>query len=254
MGTLAHPLNRAEFDAETGKVIAGYTVLQPRTEIKPTSANQSLFTRIFAGDRGIDLYTLAVSDVYQDLFGAASTSAKASTMWTPSSAAWPVACPKMPCSATISLRAFMGASGWSRDILLYEDYPPHYLVNVLRSHRWVRGDWQLLPWLWRRVPAQAGWIRNDLAVIDRWKIVDNLRRSLLAVALMAAFDRRLDRACLDPPGSGRCFAVLTPAIPPLVNTALHSFTASSNASYRAALRPVRDDAHSLVALRGLPAL
>ena len=70
VGTLAHPLNRAEFDAETGKVIAGYTVLQPRTAIKPTSANQSLFTRVFTGDRGIDLYTRAVSDVYQDLFGA----------------------------------------------------------------------------------------------------------------------------------------------------------------------------------------
>jgi hypothetical protein len=69
IATLAHPLNQAEFDPETGKVTAGYTILQPRTEIKPTSAQQSFFTRIFAGDTGLDLYTLAVSDVYQDLFG-----------------------------------------------------------------------------------------------------------------------------------------------------------------------------------------
>ena len=68
IATLAHPLNRAEYDPLTGKVTAGYAILQPRTEVKPTSANQSLFTQIFAGDIGLDLYTRAVSDVYQDLF------------------------------------------------------------------------------------------------------------------------------------------------------------------------------------------
>ncbi|MCB0034589.1 MAG: hypothetical protein KDE51_11240, partial [Anaerolineales bacterium] len=69
VGTLAHPLNQAQFDPQSGRVTAGYTILQPRTEIKPTSGNQSLFTRVFAGDTGLDLYTRAVSDVYQDLFG-----------------------------------------------------------------------------------------------------------------------------------------------------------------------------------------
>ena len=69
IATLAHPLNRAEFAADGRSVSAGYTVLQPRVEIKPTSANRSLFSQIFAGDVGFDLYTLAVSDVYQDLFG-----------------------------------------------------------------------------------------------------------------------------------------------------------------------------------------
>ena len=127
------------------------------------------------------------------------------------------------------------------DILLYEDYPPHYLINVLRSYRWVRGDWQLLPWLWRRVPGQDGWIRNDLTVIDRWKIIDNLRRSLLAVALMAL----LSAGWTVLPGAAwvwTLFAMLTPAIPPLVNIAVALVHGFRQSSYRAALLPVRDDA------------
>ena len=241
VGTLAHPLNRAEFNDETGKVIAGYTVLQPRTAIKPTSANQSLFTRVFTGDRGIDLYTRAISDVYQDLFGAGIFVGKgiyAVDAFERSLAG------RLPENAILSHDLFEGIHGrvgLVTDILLYEDYPPHYLINVLRSYRWVRGDWQLLPWLWRRVPAQSGWIRNDLTVIDRWKIIDNLRRSLLAVALMAL----LSAGWTVLPGAAwvwTLFAMLTPAIPPLVNIAVALVQGVKQSSYRAALLPVRDDA------------
>jgi len=86
-GTLAHPLNRATFSDTTGQVISGYTVLQPRMEIHPRSTNYSWFTRIFSGDTGLDLYSRAVSDTYQDLFGAGSYVGKGITMWMPSSAA-----------------------------------------------------------------------------------------------------------------------------------------------------------------------
>ncbi|MDI9549580.1 MAG: glucoamylase family protein [Chloroflexota bacterium] len=241
VGALAHPLNRAEFDAETGEVIAGYTVLQPRTAIKPTSANQSLFTRVFTGDRGIDLYTRAVSDVYQDLFGAGIFVGKG--IYDVDAFERSLA-GRVPENAILSHDLFEGIHGrvgLATDILLYEDYPPHYLVNVLRSHRWVRGDWQLLPWLLPRVPAQDGWIRNDLAVIDRWKILDNLRRSLLAASLMllliAGWTVLLGAAWV-----WTLLAALTPAVPPLFNAALALAHGVKNSSYRAALRPLRDDA------------
>ncbi|MFN2136704.1 MAG: hypothetical protein ACK2UK_12170, partial [Candidatus Promineifilaceae bacterium] len=240
VGTLAHPLNRAEFDADTGKVIAGYTVLQPRTAIKPTSANQSLFTRVFTGDRGIDLYTRAVSDVYQDLFGNGIFVGKG--IYDVDTFERSLA-GRVPDNAILSHDLFEGIHGrvgLVTDILLYEDYPPHYLINVLRSYRWARGDWQLLPWLWPRVPAQEGWVRNDLAVIDRWKIFDNLRRSLLAAALMAL----LIASWTVLPGAAwmwTLLAVLVPMIPLLIDSAVALVHDIRNSSYRAALRPVRDD-------------
>jgi len=192
VGALAHPLNRAEFDQTTGRVCAGYTVLQPRAAIKPTSTNRSLFTRVFAGDTGIDLYTLAVSDLYQDLFGAGIYVGKGIY---DVDAFEQSLVGRVPDNTLLSHDLFEGIHGrvgLATDIVLYEDYPPHYLVNVLRSHRWVRGDWQLLPWLapWTpRVDANGQTIyrRNDLALIDRWKIADNLRRSLLSPALLLLF-------------------------------------------------------------------
>ena len=187
VGTLAHPLNRAEFDAQTSKVINGYTVLQPRTMIKPTSANRSLFTRIFAGDIGLDLYTLAVSDVYQDLFGAGIYVGKGIYDVDAFERSLDQRAPENSLLSHDLFEGIHGRVGLVTDIVLYEDYPPHYLVNVLRSHRWVRGDWQLAPWLLPMTPRQTGRQPNDLALIDRWKIADNLRRSLLGPALLLLF-------------------------------------------------------------------
>jgi cyclic beta-1,2-glucan synthetase len=186
IATLAHPLNRAEFDSETGAVVAGYTVLQPRIEVKPTSGERTLFTRIFSGDAGLDLYTRAVSDVYQDLFGEGIYAGKG---------IYDVAAfersldGRVPENALLSHDLFEGVHGRAglvTDVVLYEEYPAHYLAHTRRLHRWVRGDWQLLPWLFPRVPhAGQGRIPNRLSIIDRWKILDNLRRSLLAPALLA---------------------------------------------------------------------
>jgi cyclic beta-1,2-glucan synthetase len=185
IATLAHPLNRAEFDSETGKVTAGYTILQPRTEIKPTIAQQSFFTRIFAGDTGLDLYTLAVSDVYQDLFGQGIYVGKG---------IYEVDAFERSLEGYVAQNTLLshdlfegihGRVGLVTDVILYEDYPPHYLLHARRLHRWIRGDWQLLPWLLPQVPhASDQKIANSLALIDLWKIGDNLRRSLLAPALL----------------------------------------------------------------------
>ncbi|NIV35746.1 MAG: hypothetical protein GWN58_41725, partial [Anaerolineae bacterium] len=152
IATLAHPLNRAQFDPESGLVTAGYTVLQPRTEIKPSSANRSPFSRAFSGDTGLDLYTRAVSDVYQDLFGEGIYVGKG--IYEVDAFARSVA-GRVPDNALLSHDLFEGIhgrAGLATDVVLYEDYPPGYLTYAHRLHRWVRGDWQLLPWLFPRVP------------------------------------------------------------------------------------------------------
>ncbi|MBI5954738.1 MAG: hypothetical protein HY865_24025 [Chloroflexi bacterium] len=180
VGILAHPLNRAEFDPETGVLVSGYTVIQPRVQVRPSVANRSIFTRIYSGDVTLDLYSRAVSDVYQDLFGEGSYIGKG---------IYDVAAferclmNRVPDNALLSHDLFEGIHGrcgLATNITLYEDYPTHYLAYVKRLHRWIRGDWQLLPWLMLQVPHRvAGKIPNSLSTLDRWKITDNLRRSLV---------------------------------------------------------------------------
>ncbi|MCA9969031.1 MAG: hypothetical protein KC425_02390, partial [Anaerolineales bacterium] len=201
VGTLAHPLNTARFAADEdrgaengntgaeggGRVVAGYTILQPRTEIRPAASNRSIFTRVFAGDTGLDLYTLAVSDVYQDWFGEGSYTGKG--IYEVDSFERSLA-GRVPENALLSHDLFegiQGRAGLVTDVVLYEDYPPHYLTYLRRSHRWIRGDWQLLPWLLPRVPAADGTRPNDLRLIHLWKIADNLRRSLQAPAFFLYF-------------------------------------------------------------------
>jgi cyclic beta-1,2-glucan synthetase len=187
VATLAHPLNRAQFN-ERNEVVAGYTVLQPRVEITPRSANRTLFTRIFAGDTGYDLYTLAVSDLYQDWFGEGIYSGKGiyDVYAFERSLAG-----RTPENAILSHDLFEGLHGRAAlvtDVVLLEEYPSHYLVHAGRLHRWIRGDWQLLPWLLPRVPLANGErARNPFSLLDHWKILDNLRRSLLAPALLLLY-------------------------------------------------------------------
>jgi cyclic beta-1,2-glucan synthetase len=182
IATLAHPLNQAQFDQVSSIVVRGYTILQPRTEVKPTSVIKTLFTRVFAGDLGLDLYTRAVSDVYQDFFdegifvgkGIYEVSAFQRSLGN-----------KVPQNSLLSHDLFegiQGRAGLVSDIVFYEDYPPDYASHVNRLHRWVRGDWQLFPWLFPRVPVVGGTKEpNPFSAIDLWKIFDNLRRSLLTL-------------------------------------------------------------------------
>ncbi|MCC6165940.1 MAG: hypothetical protein IT329_01820 [Caldilineaceae bacterium] len=187
VATLTHPLNRAEFDPVSGRVVAGYTVLQPRTEINATSANRSLFTEIYAGDVGIDLYTLAVSNVYQDLFGEGIYVGKGIYDVDAFERSLEGRVPENSLLSHDLFEGIHGRAGLATDIILFEDYPPHYLVHMRRARRWIRGDWQLVPWLARRVPYHGGYAPNPLPAIARWKIVDNLRRSLLTPALLLWF-------------------------------------------------------------------
>ena len=186
IATLAHPLNRAEFDPESGEIIAGFTILQPRIEVKPTSVNQSLFTRIFAGDNTLDLYTRAVSDVYQDFFGEGNYTGKGIYDLAAFDHCLTGRVPENTLLSHDLFEGIHGRVGLVTDVVLMEDYPPHYISNMRRWHRWLRGDWQLLPWLLPRVPSTDGkLIPNRLSTLDRWKIIDNMRRSLLMPVILA---------------------------------------------------------------------
>jgi cyclic beta-1,2-glucan synthetase len=186
LGALAHPLNRAEFDAATGRVRRGYTFIQPRVEISPEAGGRSLFTRFYTGDTAIDIYSRAVSDVYQDLFGEGAFIGKG---------AYDVAAfrlslhGRVPENALVSHDLFEGLHGraaLATDVVFYEGFPSSHLEYARRWHRWVRGDWQLLPWLAGQAPGRGGTLlANPLSALDRWKIFDNLRRSLIPAALVA---------------------------------------------------------------------
>ncbi|MBX3011462.1 MAG: hypothetical protein KF832_08130 [Caldilineaceae bacterium] len=249
IGTLAHPLNHAQFNPHTGKVTHGYTVLQPRAMIKPASANRSLFTRVFAGDMGLDLYTMAVSDVYQDLFGAGIYVGKGIYDVDAFERSLDRRVPENSLLSHDLFEGIHGRVGLVTDIVLYEDYPPHYLVNMARSHRWVRGDWQLLPWLLPTTPRQLdqgamGKAPNDLALINRWKIADNLRRSLLAPALLLLF---LAGWTILPgsPLFWTLLGLLTPAfslIAGAVTGLFHAMTTTSGNPWQRFFYPLRNNA------------
>ena len=185
VGALAHPLNQPRIDPGGGRITSGYSIIQPRVEISPRSGTRSLFARLFTGDTAIDIYSRAVSDVYQDLFGEGTFVGKG---------IYDVAAfhhclaGRVPENSILSHDLFEGIHGrvaLASDIVLYEGFPRSYLEYARRLHRWIRGDWQLLPWLAPKVPAAAGAkLPNRLRWIDRWKIIDNLRRSLVAPATL----------------------------------------------------------------------
>jgi len=182
VGTLAHPLNRARYDATLGRVVDGYGIVQPRVGVSLPSAHRSRFAAIFSGHPGVDPYTTAVSDVYQDLFREGSFTGKGIY----DVAAFETATHgRFPENALLSHDLIEGSytrAALATDITVYDDYPSGYLTFTRRKHRWIRGDWQLLRWLTRWVPGPDGPERNRLSFLSRWKILDNLRRSVVEIA------------------------------------------------------------------------
>jgi cyclic beta-1,2-glucan synthetase len=184
-GALAHPLNRPRVDPESGIVREGHGIIQPRVSVTPESAHRSEFAQISSGHSGVDPYTTAVSNVYQDLFGEGSFTGKAIYDVDAFEAAL---AGRVPDNTLLSHDLFEGSfarSALATDIEVFEDHPASYDVYTRRQHRWIRGDWQLLRWLAPRVPGERGKRRNELSALSLWKIFDNLRRSLVAPALFA---------------------------------------------------------------------
>ncbi|QIQ85700.1 glucoamylase family protein [Erythrobacter sp.] len=183
-GTLAHPLNRPVFD-EKGRVVAGYTVLQPRIEIGPHGA-RTRFARLFGGDSAIDIYSRAVSDVHQDLTGTGNYVGKGIYDVAAFERSLEGRIPENLLLSHDLWEGLHGRAGLASDIVFYESFPESYAEYVRRWHRWVRGDWQLLPWLFARVPGPGGArLANRLTTFDRLRIWDNMRRSLVPPSVLA---------------------------------------------------------------------
>jgi cyclic beta-1,2-glucan synthetase len=186
VGALAHPLNQARFDMRTGRVIAGYTILQPRVEISPQASGNSLFARLFGGDTTFDIYSRAVSDVYQDLFGTGIYVGKGIYDVAAFTRSLDGRIPENSLLSHDLFEGLHGRAGLASDIIVFEAFPTGYLDHARRWHRWVRGDWQLLPWLMPKVPGSGGRrLPNRLSWFDRLKIFDNLRRSMVPISLVA---------------------------------------------------------------------
>ena len=180
IGTIAHPLNHAIIDPRLRVVTTGYGILQPRVGVSVASASRSRFASLYSGETGFDIYTRAVSDVYQDLFGEGIFAGKGIYEV---SVLHQVLDRRFPRDALLSHDLIEGSyarAGLVSDIEVIDDYPSHYSAHTRRQHRWVRGDWQVAQWLFSRVPDESGrFVANPISTISRWKIFDNLRRSLV---------------------------------------------------------------------------
>jgi cyclic beta-1,2-glucan synthetase len=185
IGITHHPLNRPVVHPHLRRVVEGYGILQPRVSVTMASAAGSLFARTYAGHTGVDPYTTAVSDVYQDLFGEGIFTGKGLYDVDAFMASLEG---RVPENALLSHDLFEGVharAGLVTDTEVVDDYPSNVLTHARRQHRWVRGDWQILLWLFPWVPTRSGLQRNRLPIISRWKILDNLRRSLVPPSLVA---------------------------------------------------------------------
>ena len=188
VGTMAHPLNRPQFDRGARRLSPKATAsLQPRVGVSLPSARRSWFVRLFAGDAGIDPYTRAVSDVYQDLFQEGSFIGKGIYDVDAFEQAMAGRSRKTRSSATTCSKHATPARAWSATWNSTKNIPSRYNVDISRRHRWIRGDWQIAHWLLPRVPgADARRMANPLSGLSQWKIFDNLRRSLVPIALLVS--------------------------------------------------------------------
>src|SRR5256885_4256067 len=185
---MAHPLNRPQFDSARGIVAEGYSLLQPRVDVSLPTADRSIFVRLHAGEIGIDPYTRSVSDVYQDLFGEGSFIGKGVYDVDAFQRALADRFPENRILSHDLLESVYARCGLVSDVTLYEEYPSRYEIDAVRRHRWIRGDWQILPWLLPRVrDAEGRGVRNPISALSWWKIFDNLRRSLVPIAVVFFF-------------------------------------------------------------------
>ena len=173
-GKLCHPLNRPVIDAETGRVTAGYSILQPRVTPSLTTGDESSFLqRVFSANRGIDPYVFAVSDLYQDVFGDGSFTGKGLYHVDAMEAALRGRIQENQVLSHDLLEGAYARSALVTDVEVVEDYPPRYSVDASRQHRWARGDWQLLSFIFSP--------KSGVPALSRWKMIDNLRRSLTPI-------------------------------------------------------------------------
>jgi cyclic beta-1,2-glucan synthetase len=186
IGAMAHPLNRALYDEDRQRICDGYSILQPSVAVSLPGVHRSRYARLFGSEPGIDPYTRAVSDVYQDLFHEGSFIGKGIYDVDAFERALKGRFPENRILSHDLVEGCYARSGLLSDVWLYEEYPSDYNADVDRRRRWIRGDWQIARWLLPGAPGLGGRrLKNPLSGLSRWKILDNLRRSFVPPALMA---------------------------------------------------------------------
>ena len=201
VAAMAHPLNRPVFDPALQRITRGYGILQPRVATSLPAVDASFYELLCGGEAGIDPYTRAVSDVYQDVFGEGSFVGKGIYDVDAFEQAFAGRFPENRILSHDLIEGCYARAGLISDVMLFEEYPSSYHADVARRHRWIRGDWQLTSWLLPRVPAgsdataqpagpgtahHAGVpVKNPLSALSRWKLFDNLRRSGVPAMLVA---------------------------------------------------------------------
>ena len=245
VGAMAHPLNRAILDPQRRIVTQGYGIMQPRVGITVHSVARSRLAAIYSGQTGFDIYTRAISDVYQDLYGEGIFTGKGLYEI---EILHRVLDRRFPQNSLLSHDLIEGAYarvGLLTDVEVMDDYPSHYSAQNRRKHRWVRGDWQILRWLLSRVPSDSGkLLQNPISTISKWKIFDNLRRSLVEPATFLL----LIAGWLWLPGSARYWTIATLLVVfvPVAVQFLFSLVRASMAEQRGYVRQAVHD--SLVLL------
>jgi cellobiose phosphorylase len=185
VSVMAHPLNHPHYDESQQRFTRGYSILQPRMATSLSGANRSRYAQLCGSEPGIDPYTRSCSDVYQDVFDEGSFIGKGIY---DIDAFERILKDRLPENRILSHDLLEGCyvrSGLVSDVQLYEDHPARYDMDVSRQERWIRGDWQIAHWLMSRVPGlQGSLLANPLSTLSRWKIFDNLRRSLVSSTLL----------------------------------------------------------------------
>jgi cyclic beta-1,2-glucan synthetase len=252
VGTLAHPLNRPRLGPGRRRVVAGYAVLQPRVSFHLGGKRRTLFSRLWAASAGVDPYSAAVSDVYQDLFGVGSFTGKGLYDVDAFEAATGAAFPDDHILSHDLIEGNYARCGLVSDVEVFDDFPSRYHAFARREHRWARGDWQLLPWLGRTVPlppAEPGGpprrAPNCLPLVERWKVLDNLRRSLVPPGLVLML--LLGWTVLPGPAWLWGAAALAVLLAPLAAGLLGALAGALGSR---SLSPVRGLRHSLAATAG----
>jgi cyclic beta-1,2-glucan synthetase len=175
IGAMSHVLNKPHLDYENKKVLRGYGLMQPRVSVGTIAANKTMFSKIFSGETGIDMYTTAVSDVYQDIFGEGIFTGKGIYDIDVFNFMLKAEIPENTVLSHDLLEGAYVRTALVTDVELIDGYPAYYNSSSMRLHRWIRGDWQIISWITKKSP---------LNTLSRWKIFDNLRRSLLAPSIM----------------------------------------------------------------------
>jgi cyclic beta-1,2-glucan synthetase len=215
--TISHPCNQVRIDPVARVRDRGYAIIQPRVAIALPGATATRFTRVFADTSGLDPYLRSVSDIQQDYFNEGTFHGKAIY---DVAAFHTILGDRFPAESLLSHDLIEGAHagvGLATDIELLENIPLDYASFSRRQHRWIRGDWQIFPWIFASVPSPHGSIPNPLGAVSRWRIFDNLRRSLVPVsALLLLLFGWLTSVAPAVWSVVVALAILIPALAPLI--------------------------------------